>query len=86
MNLYLNGEQLQKFKGITMDNCAKRTSIMSKNQYSAYCNYLRLKSSIRKDENRTVRGIVWMREAIGSANIQIKFKELQLVIYLVFFY
>lgn len=65
--------------------CTNRTKIMSEAQYIVYCRKLGVKSEIRKSINRRVKLIGGTKRRIGTAMIQIKFKDFDFVIDVEFF-
>lgn len=54
-NLTTEGHEV--FKGVKLDTCANRTSVMGRSQYSAYCQSFGIKPAIRKGDAKAVRGI-----------------------------
>ena len=68
------------FKGIYIDTCANRSSVMSIAQYKAYCREFNVPSQINKTDVKALRGIGGSSTAFGSAIIPVPFKDLNLVI------
>lgn len=69
-----------KIKGIFLDNCANRSSVMYYNQYKAYCNAFHVPCHLEQNDIRKLTGIGGTKKAVGLANIPILFKDLQFVI------
>ena len=69
-----------KFKGIYLDTCANRSSVMSLSQYKAYCKEFHVPMEIYSKDARTLKGTGGLSSAIGSACIPIPFKSLNLIV------
>lgn len=69
----------ERFKGILIDTCANRSSVMSIKQYRAYCDEFKTPFHINSDD-KVISGIGGQSKTIGNATIPIPFKELNLVI------
>ncbi len=82
MEAALYTEPCSKFRGIKLDTCANRSSIMSYAQYKAYCEEFQVpfKISWNNKDCKTISGIGGSRDAIGTALIPIPFKDLDLII------
>lgn len=68
------------FKGIYIDTCANRSSVMSYSQYKAYCEEFKVPCSISREESRILRGIGGKSSSIGTAIILVPFRDLNLVL------
>jgi len=69
-----------KFKGIYLDTCANRSSVMSLNQYQAYCKEFHVPMQLSTHGAKTLRGIGGKSAALGSAWIPIPFTKLKLIV------
>lgn len=67
------------FKGIYIDTCANRSSIMSLKQYKAYCNQFNAPFHIEPDTKK-ISGIGGSSQTLGSAVVPVPFKGLDLVV------
>lgn len=73
-------DKTAEFLGIKIDTGANKRSIMSLAQYSHYCQKFGLAEAIRMNNNHGVKGIGGSRKSVGTANIQIPFKDLGVII------
>lgn len=80
MNAELHTGEQPIFKGLHLDTCANRSSVMSIAQYKAYCEEFRVPSRIDKSKRSTLLGIGGSSSTIGTATIPVPFKNLQLTI------
>ena len=69
----------EKFDGLYIDTCANRSSVMSLDQYRAYCSDFHVPMKICKEDRKIIRGIGGKSSAIGTAIIPVPFKGLRLV-------
>ena len=76
----LPGGEEPVFKGTHLDTCANRSSIMSINQYRAYCKEFRVPCKIDKSNQTKLRGIGGSGSPIGTATIPVPFHDLNLTI------
>ena len=74
------GELEEAFDGIRIDTCANRSSVMSLNQYRAYCSRFQVPMKIDRADRKTIRGIGGKEETIGSTIIPVPFKGLGLIL------
>lgn len=66
--------------GIKIDTGANKKSNLSVEQYTQYCCMLGLKEAIGVSDRRGVIGIGGIKKSVGTAEIQIPFKDLGVVI------
>jgi len=71
-------ERPSEFNGVLVDTGANRASLMSLNQYRAYCREHGAPASLTKGTKR-VRGLGGSQQSIGTATIAVPFPELGLV-------
>lgn len=71
MHALINKGQDGKFLGVLLYTCANRRSVMSKQQYSAYCDDFGLRSALRPGKGATIPGIGGRRTSVCIATIQI---------------
>ncbi len=76
----LNEGEETKFKGLYIDTCANRSSVMSYAQYTAYCEEFQVPVCIERESIRPLHGIGGNSSPIGTANIPVPFRDLNLVI------
>jgi len=74
--LYIR-EQIM-FRGIYIDTCANRSSVISYAQYKSCCAEFQVPCNINKEEARTLRGLRGKSSSIGAAIIPVPFKDLNL--------
>ncbi len=67
------------FKGILLDTCCNRSSVMSLSQYKAYCEEFNVPTKLKPD-TKSISGIGGNSKAVGTAMIPIPFTDLNLVI------
>lgn len=72
--------EVPRFKGILIDSCANRSSVMSYEQYRAYCEEFDAPMNVDTASSRSVLGIGGTTKAIGTATVPVPFKDLDLVI------
>lgn len=80
MHAALSEAESPLFQGLRIDTCANRTSVISINQYKAYCRQFNFPSQINKTRKKSLRGLGGTSEPIGVARIPVPFKDLNLVI------
>lgn len=69
-----------KFHGVKIDTGANRKSIMSTQQYGAFCRVFGLKKAFNYTQNLAVKGIGGKQPGVGTESIKIPFKKLHLII------
>ena len=67
------------FKGSMIDTGSNRSSIISLNQYQAYCREFSIPAAIDKSEKRSINGLGGKTKSVGSVLIPIPFPELGIV-------
>lgn len=70
----------QEFKGIMIDTGGNYMSMMSLEQYQAYCRMFGVPAALFKYEERSVKGIGGKQKCFGSVNIPITFHNIGVVI------
>lgn len=80
MHSQLQGETNHHFHGIRIDTCGNRSSIISSKQYQAYRVELSLKHALRQTKGGSVKVIGGPQRAIGTAMINIPFRDLEIII------
>lgn len=73
-------DDIPKFKGILLDTCGNRSSVMSFAQYKAYCLEFQVPFKINRGSAKSISGIGGSRKTMGTATIPIPFKDLKIVI------
>lgn len=74
----------KEFKGLKVYTSAKRASVMSEEQLFAYSKEFELSKDNQKPSDIMVTGIGRRNKAVGTALIQIPFKDLKAIIYVEF--
>ena len=64
----------EKFDGLYTENCAKRTSVMSLDQYRAYYSEFHVPMRVFEEDRKIIRGIGGKGSAIVTALIPVSFK------------
>ena len=72
-------EEILNFRGIHLDTCANRTSIMSLAKYKYYCIEFDVPFRLQRG-NKSITGVGGSLTAIGTAVIPIPFKDLNITI------
>lgn len=80
MNRELREGETTSFKGIHLDTCANRSSVMSISQYKAYCREFNVPVKLDTSTSRNLSGIGGSRKSLGSVIIPIPFADLNIVI------
>jgi len=80
MNSQLSVGTEVPFRGLHIDTCANRSSVMALAQYRAYCQELQVPVQIDRDNIQRLRGLSGSSKPIGTAVIPVPFRELNLVI------
>ena len=80
MNRHIHHDDLEEFKGVTIDTGANRKSVMSISQYRAYEKEFGRKIPIRPSTERSLKGIGGQGEVVCEVTVQIPFAKLGLII------
>ena len=80
MHAELSYGETTTFRGILIDTCANKSSVISPSQYRAYCETFQVPCNILKQNIRSLKGIGGKSVSIGTATIPVPFKDLNLVI------
>ena len=80
MHVALSCGECSSFDGIIVDTGADRSSVMSHSQYKAYCEEFNIPPHIDRSDKRGLTGIGGQGQCIVTANVQIPFNDLGLIL------